>query len=50
MIGGGLCGAALGKGGVDCKISVRGGGCTRMGCGMWGEGMGLCAWNGTGVT
>ena len=35
--GGGLCGAALGRGGVDCKISVRGGGCTRMGCGMWGE-------------
>ena len=36
-----LCGTALGRGGVDCRISVRGGGCTRMG---WDVGGGEWGW------
>ena len=43
MIGGGsLCGAALGRAGVDCRVSVRGGRVheDRMGCGMWRVGLG----------
>ena len=42
MIGGGLCGAALGKGGVDCKISVRGGRVHEDG--MWDVGGGGWGW------
>ena len=44
-----LCGTALGRGGVDCRISVRGGRVHEDGMGCGGRGVGLGVWNGTGV-